>query len=308
MKSYIKIARPDHWIKNLFIVPGVILANLLTETAFTAQIGIRFIIGFLATCLIASANYVINEWLDAKFDKYHPTKKNRPVVAGNMKFSLVMLEYALLIAAGMGLSFLVSRYFVYMELWLLVMGILYNVEPIRTKDIAYLDVLSESVNNLIRLLLGWFIITNQYQPPLSIMVGYWMGGAFLMATKRFAEYRMINDPERAGLYRKSFRHYTEHSLLISAFFYALAAAFLIGIFMLKYRIEYLLAMPLLFGLFCFYLYIAFKPDSAVQKPEKLYREKKLFVYIIFMVAVMVILTYIRIPALDYFVETLLIGV
>ncbi len=308
MKSYIKIARPDHWIKNLFIVPGVILANLLTETAFTPEIGIRFIIGFLATCLIASANYVINEWLDAKFDKYHPTKKNRPVVAGNMKFSLVMLEYALLIAAGLGLSLLVSRYFVYMELWLLIMGVLYNVEPVRTKDIAYLDVLSESVNNLIRLLLGWFIITNQYQPPLSIMVGYWMGGAFLMATKRFAEYRMIDDPERAGLYRKSFRHYTEHSLLISAFFYALAAAFLIGIFMLKYRIEYLLAMPLLFGLFCFYLYIAFKPDSAVQKPEKLYREKKLFVYIIFMVAVMVILTYIRIPALDYFVETLLIGV
>lgn len=308
MKSYIKIARPDHWIKNLFIVPGVILANLLTETAFTPEIGIRFIIGFLATCLIASANYVINEWLDAKFDKYHPTKKNRPVVAGNMKFSLVMLEYALLIAAGLGLSLLVSRYFVYMELWLLIMGVLYNVEPVRTKDIAYLDVLSESVNNLIRLLLGWFIITNQYQPPLSIMVGYWMGGAFLMATKRFAEYRMIDDPKRAGLYRKSFRHYTEHSLLISAFFYALAAAFLIGIFMLKYRIEYLLAMPLLFGLFCFYLYIAFKSDSAVQKPEKLYREKKLFVYIIFMVAVMVILTYIRIPALDYFVETLLIGV
>ena len=25
-----------------------------------------------------SANYVINEWLDAPYDKYHPTKKNRP--------------------------------------------------------------------------------------------------------------------------------------------------------------------------------------------------------------------------------------
>ncbi len=308
MKSYIKIARPDHWIKNLFIVPGVILANLLTDTSFTPEIGIRFIIGFMATCLIASANYVINEWLDAKFDKYHPTKKYRPVVTGHMKFSLVMVEYAILIAAGLGLSVLVSRYFLYMEIWLLVMGVLYNVEPVRTKDIAYLDVLSESVNNLIRLLLGWFIITSQYQPPLSIMVGYWMGGAFLMATKRFAEYRMINDPERAGLYRKSFRHYTEHSLLISAFFYALSSAFLVGIFMLKYRIEYLLAMPLIFGLFCFYLYIAFKPDSAVQKPEKLYHEKALFVYIIFMVAVMVVLTYIRIPALDYFVETLLINV
>jgi len=308
MKGYIKIARPDHWIKNLFIVPGVILADMLTNTAFDFRTGIRFLTGFFVTCLIASANYVINEWLDAKYDKYHPTKKNRPVVAGNIKFSLVMVEYALLIVAGLGLSCLISKYFLFMELWLLIMGILYNVEPVRTKDIPYLDVLSESVNNLIRLLLGWFIITSEYQPPSSIMAGYWMGGAFLMATKRFAEYRMIGDPERAGLYRKSFKYYTENSLLISAFFYALASAFLIGIFMLKYRIEYLLAMPLVFGLFCFYLYIAFKPDSAVQKPEKLYREKSLFLYIVVMVLIMMALTYIRIPMLDYFVDTLLIGV
>ena len=47
--------------------------------------------------------------------------------------------------------------------------------------------------------------------------------------------------------------------------------------MIKYRIEYLIAMPLIFGLFCFYLWISFKPDSAVQKPEKLYREKYLII-------------------------------
>ena len=26
MKDYIKIARPDHWIKNLFIFPGTLFA------------------------------------------------------------------------------------------------------------------------------------------------------------------------------------------------------------------------------------------------------------------------------------------
>ena len=26
MKDYIKIARPDHWIKNLFIFPGTLLS------------------------------------------------------------------------------------------------------------------------------------------------------------------------------------------------------------------------------------------------------------------------------------------
>lgn len=307
-KGYIKIARPDHWVKNAFIVPGVIIAILLTDTKITGPMLLTFVWGFMATCFIASANYVINEWLDAKFDKYHPTKKNRPVVVSNIKFQWVMVEYALLILLGVVCSFQVNRFFLYMELWLLVMGILYNVRPFRTKDIPYVDVLSESLNNLIRLLIGWFIVTQTYQPPSSVLVGYWMSGAFLMATKRYAEYRMIGNPEIAGKYRKSFKHYSEHSLLVSAFFYAMSSTFFLGIFMLKYKIELLLAMPLVFGLFCYYLYLSFKEDSAVQKPEKLYKEKGLLIYIVIMIVAVAILLFSRIPALDYFVETMLINV
>lgn len=308
MKKYIKIARPDHWVKNAFILPGIAIAILLTDYSFSMETVWKFLAGFLATCFIASANYVINEWLDAEFDKYHPTKKYRPVVSENMKFSLVMLEYAICIIIGIGLSLLVNIPFLLMEVWLLIMGVLYNVKPIRTKDIPYLDVLSESVNNMIRLLLGWFIITDGYQPPSSILIGYWFAGAFLMATKRFAEYRMIGDPETAGLYRKSFKHYTEQSLLISTFFYALTSTFFIGIFMIKYRIEYLIAMPFVFGLFCFYLAIAFKPDSAAQKPEKLYREKKLLAYIALLIVILILLTFVDIPALNYWVDPFLLEV
>ncbi|MBP5384331.1 MAG: UbiA prenyltransferase family protein [Lachnospiraceae bacterium] len=308
MIKYIKIARPDHWVKNAFIFPGIAIALLLTDYTFSTDTIVKFVAGFFATCFIASANYVINEWLDAEFDKFHPTKKYRPVVSENMKFSLVMLEYVICIAIGIGLSLLVNTPFLLMEVWLLVMGVLYNVKPIRTKDIPYLDVISESVNNMIRLLLGWFIITDAYQPPSSILIGYWFAGAFLMATKRFAEYRMIGDPETAGLYRKSFRHYTEQSLLISTFFYALTATFFIGIFMIKYRIEYLIAMPFVFGLFCFYLSIAFKPDSAAQKPEKLYREKKLLAYIVFLIIILAVLTFVDVPPLNYWVDPFLLEV
>ena len=299
MKNYIKIARPDHWVKNAFILPGVAIAILLTDFTFTSDVIVKFIIGFMATCFIASANYVINEWLDAEFDKYHPTKKNRPVVSENMKLSLVLVEYAVLIIAGLGLAYFVNRPFLFTELWLLIMGVLYNVKPIRTKDIPYLDVLSESINNMIRLLLGWFIITEAYQPPSSILIGYWFAGAFLMATKRFAEYRMIGDPSVAGLYRKSFAHYTETTLLVSSFFYAMCATFFIGVFMIKYRMEYIIAMPFIFFLFCMYLYIAFKPDSAVQKPEKLYKEKSLLAYIAFLVVILLILTLVDIPMPEY---------
>ena len=76
MKKYIRIARPDHWIKQLFVFPGCLFALLLSQkTGNAAEILLTVLLGFLSTCFIASANYVINEWLDAEFDKYHPTKK-----------------------------------------------------------------------------------------------------------------------------------------------------------------------------------------------------------------------------------------
>ena len=69
--------------------------------------------------------------------------------------------------------------------------------------------------------------------------------------------------------------------------------------MIKYRMSYIIAMPFIFGLFCFYLAISFKPDSAVQKPEKLYKEKKLLGYIAVLVVVLVILTVVDIPMPEY---------
>lgn len=309
MKKYIKIARPDHWVKNAFILPGIVIAFLLTDYSISvSQFVMRFICGFIATCFIASANYVINEWLDAEFDKFHPTKKYRPVVSENMKFSLVMLEYAICIVLGVVFSLLVNTPFLVVELILLFMGVVYNVKPLRTKDIVYLDVISESVNNMLRLLLGWFIVSDSLIPPSSILIGYWFAGAFLMATKRFAEYRMIGDPEKAGLYRKSFKYYTEVKLLVSSFFYAMCATFFIGVFMIKYRMQYILGMPLIFGLFCFYLAIAFKPDSAAQKPEKLYKEKSLLIYLLILVVVLIALTFIDIPMPDYWLNPTLFSV
>ena len=305
MKRYIKIARPDHWIKNIFILPGIVIAVLLTDGGSIGSLWGKILLGFISTCLISSANYVINEWLDAEFDKYHPVKKSRPVVEGGMA-GRVVLEYLLFIVAGLAGASAVGRYFLYTEIALLIMGVLYNVKPFRTKDIVYVDVLSESVNNMLRLLLGWFVITGNYFPPVSILAGYWMAGAFLMGTKRLAEYRMIGNPALAGEYRRSFRQYSEQTLLGSSFFYALCATFCMGIFMIKYRVEYVVSMPVLFWLFVHYLMMSYKKDSAVQKPEKLYREKKLLGIAAVFVLALVLLTWIDIPWLEGFSEPYLI--
>ncbi len=289
MKNYLKIARPDHWVKNSFILPGIVIAFLFAHEAILDKSMINIILGFIATCFIASANYVINEWLDAEFDKYHPIKKNRPVVTSDLKAVYVYLEYGVLAILGLLLSLPLNKWFFICEVWLLVMGIFYNVKPFRTKDIPYIDVLSESVNNLIRFLLGWFMITDVFFPPVSILFGYWMAGAFLMGIKRFAEYRMIDNPEVAGHYRKSFKYYSEKTLLGSSFFYGICAAFFIGIFLIKYKVEFLFVVPLIFFLFAYYTMLAFDADSVVQKPEKLYKCKILIIIVCLIVIVFVVM-------------------
>ncbi len=296
MKKYIRIMRIDHWIKQLFILPGVAFAFLLVPEADKGLI-FRLIFGFLSTCFIASANYVINEWLDAEFDKYHPIKKHRSVVENDVKGSIVYTIYAVLTVLGLGCAIIVSKWVFICELWLWVMGILYNVKPIRTKDIPILDVLSESVNNAIRLLIGWFIVTSFYLPPVSIIIGYWFGGAFLMDVKRFSEYKMIADKSTASLYRKSFAFYDERILLCVACFYAMISSFFTGIFLIKYRVEFVLIMPIMTALFSYYLFISYKEDSAAQAPEKLYREKGLMIFVLVFIIAFAVLLKVDIPAL-----------
>lgn len=296
-RDYIRIARPDHWVKNIFMVPGAALALVLTGHGGIVPL-MPMLTAIASCCLIASANYTINEYLDAPFDRHHPLKQNRPGAEGRLDGRLVALQYAALSTAGVLLAWTINKAFLITALWLLVMGVLYNVQPIRTKDRPYLDVLSESVNNPIRLLMGWFAVTGDVIPPGSVLLAYWMGGAFLMGTKRWSEYRRIGDPARAGLYRRSFRRYTEASLLLSSFFYALCAAFLIGVFLIKYRIELLLSFPFFAVLFAWYLAIGLKADSAAQAPEKLYREPAFMGFAAATFAVVVTLSFIDLPALE----------
>jgi 4-hydroxybenzoate polyprenyltransferase len=181
------------------------------------------------------------------------------------------------------------------------MGVLYNVPPARTKEWPYLDVLSESVNNPIRLLLGWFAMIPAQLPPASLMLAYWMVGAFFMAVKRYAEYRHIGDKETAAAYRHSFAHYTEDRLLLSLFFYAAASALFGGIFLIRYHIELILFVPLAAGMLTFYLKIGLRPNSPVQHPERLYREGPFMAYLTVCMGVFVLLLFTHIPVLhDWF--------
>jgi decaprenyl-phosphate phosphoribosyltransferase len=295
--AYVQIARVDHWFKNVFMLLGVILAAFYEPGVIAWSSLAPLFVGVFATCLVASSNYVLNELLDGPNDMLHPEKRFRPVPSGRVRPALAYAEWLLLAAIGFALSASLNYYFLASAVWLWVMGILYNVPPIRTKEWPYLDVLSESINNPIRLLLGWFALVSGRFPPLSLAISYWMVGAFFMAMKRYAEYRHIGDRAVAAAYRKSFEYYTEDRLLISLFFYATSCALFAGIFIVRYHPELILFAPLAAGLFAYYMKIGLQPDSPVQNPEKLYKQRGFLAYLVVCTVMFIVLMFTSIPSM-----------
>ena len=176
---YIQITRFDHWFKNIFMLPGVIVAlyaqaNLLSLTSCW-----RVGLGFLAAGIVASSNYILNELLDAKFDALHPVKKFRPIPSGLVNKQVAVIQWIVFALVGLGCAAFLGRDFFYVALSLWIMGCVYNIPPIRSKDKPYFDVLSESVNNPVRLMLGWYATGTTTLPPVSLLLPYWMVGAFL---------------------------------------------------------------------------------------------------------------------------------
>jgi 4-hydroxybenzoate polyprenyltransferase len=297
LRSHVAIARIDHWFKNVFVVPGIVAAMGVDPSHVAPNIVRRIVLGLLSVCLVASSNYVVNEVLDAASDRAHPVKFARPVPSGMVSIPLAYVQWIALMVVGVGIGYAVSSSFAIAVLVLWVMGCIYNIPPVRSKDLPYVDVLSEAVNNPLRLLAGWFLVGTASVAPASLLLSYWMVGCYFMAMKRYAEYRDIGDPERAAAYRKSFAYYTEKRLLVSIVFYGSAAMLFLGAFIMRYRLELILSFPLIALVMAMYLLLAFDPNSAVQRPEGLYRQPKLMGAVLACSAAMGVLMIVDIPGL-----------
>src|SRR5271166_2737722 len=297
LRGHIEIARVDEWVKNVFVLPGVVVALSVDRARLLAWSWTTFALGMFAICLIASSNYVLNEILDAPFDRIHPVKRNRAVPSGRVSVPWGYAQWIGLMIAGLLLGWCVSKAFTLTIAALWLMGCIYNIPPVRSKDVPYVDVLSEAINNPLRMLAGWYLTGITLIPPASLLLAYWMIGCYFMAIKRFAEFRDIGDHLTSASYRKSFGYYNEQRLLVSIMFYAAQAMLFFGAFIMRYRVELILAFPLVALVMAKYLSLAFKADSAVQHPELLYREPALMAAVIACTAAMVILLFINLPIL-----------
>jgi 4-hydroxybenzoate polyprenyltransferase len=297
LTAHLRIARFDHSVKQVFILPGIVLAFSFAPQPLTWSLLSHIAVGCIAATLIACSNYVLNEMLDAPFDRLHPTKKNRPAACGLVHFGWGYAQWIAMMVVGLLLAATISRAFLLCNAWLWVMGCIYNIPPVRSKDLPYVDALSESVNNPIRFCLGWYIVAVTLLPPASLLISYWMLGAYFMGLKRFSEYRQIGDPGVAASYRRSFAYYTEPTLLNSVAFYAAAAMLFLGAFIMRYHMELILSFPAIAWLMAQYFGLSFRHESAVQNPEKLYREPRLMIPFVATAVCMCLLLFVHIPLL-----------
>jgi 4-hydroxybenzoate polyprenyltransferase len=301
INAYLSVIRPDHWLKNVFILFGHGAAFVLLGMHLSWHLTWLVALSLLPACFVASANYVLNEILDAPFDRLHPTKKARAVACGEAKEGVLWVLMGLLLVGGFVVAwpFFNTAYLVSLLL-LFLSGLIYNVPPLRLKDRAFMDVIAESFNNPIRLWLGWYAIAPQNSfPPLSIIMAWWMFGALLMTGKRYAEYRFINSPERSGAYRRSFKTYTEKSLLIAMITYANLFCFCAGTAVAVYRPNLVFAFPAVVAAIIAYFNTAITSQGARLEPEQLLKSPLLILCILLTLALTIFLVYTPLDFVSY---------
>jgi 4-hydroxybenzoate polyprenyltransferase/phosphoserine phosphatase len=96
-KPYFKAMRLHQWMKNGLLFVPLALSHKLAEAGPFLQI----CLAFLAFGFTASAVYLINDLVDLRDDRRHPTKRKRPFAAGTIPLvhGLLMVPVLLALAA-----------------------------------------------------------------------------------------------------------------------------------------------------------------------------------------------------------------
>jgi len=230
MKTVLELLRINEWYKNITVVLGVIFALFLLNINLSFEIILKITLVLILSCLVSSSNYILNAITDRKYDSLHPKKKLRPIPSKKISLTTATFLLSLFLFFSLYISLFVFDIIITSLLLLLfIAALFYNIKPIRLKDQPYIDVISESINNPIRFMAGWFSITPSL-PNIYLLFFVWSSACILMTKKRLDE--LTYHKKESRKYRPVFKHYSKSSLNKAIIFYTTISAILFLTFIL----------------------------------------------------------------------------
>jgi 4-hydroxybenzoate polyprenyltransferase len=96
--AFIVLLRPHQWVKNVFVGAPLFFSPWLLSWAMVWRVAA----GVACFCALASAVYILNDYVDRDADRKHPTKCRRPLAAGTVPVWWAFAAMAGLLVAGFG--------------------------------------------------------------------------------------------------------------------------------------------------------------------------------------------------------------
>lgn len=147
MRDLVRLLRPQQWVKNGFVLAGLLFGHPFGEPGFViAALGATG-----AFCLASSAVYAFNDCSDAEQDRAHPEKRGRPVASGAVSMRTALALAAVLAGAGLALAAWVAPAVAATVAAYLALNLAYTLG---LKRVPILDVVAIAAGFMLRLLAG----------------------------------------------------------------------------------------------------------------------------------------------------------
>ncbi|HEY5663944.1 MAG TPA: decaprenyl-phosphate phosphoribosyltransferase, partial [Ilumatobacter sp.] len=199
MNPLLRTARPKQWLKNVLVFAAPGAAGVLDQPGSLAKAALVFV----AFCLAASGTYFWNDVLDVESDRAHPTKRLRPIAAGEVTLATARVVGVALPLAALATAAATGRWqpvvvvAVYMAITLSYSAV--------WKHVAVLDLVAIASGFVLRAAAGavavdvpmssWFVLVTTF------------GSLFVVTGKRYAEARELGVD--AGVVRATLGEYSE---------------------------------------------------------------------------------------------------
>ncbi|MCI4667125.1 MAG: UbiA prenyltransferase family protein [Bacteroidia bacterium] len=194
---YLQLLRPHQYIKNLILfLPAFFSLKLVEEAVWK-----NTLLGVIAFSFVASAVYIMNDYVDREEDSQHPVKKNRPLASGKVPASHALLIMMALLAMGIPAFYMIDIHAFYLVSVYVFVNVLYSFW---LKQIPIIDINIIALGFIIRIATGAFLADPDILLTSWIVLMIFLGALFIGLAKRREDVILASEGQQT---RKAIKGY-----------------------------------------------------------------------------------------------------